>query len=62
LPTIPDGWDSVAVDALPTKVSGELPKLFRVAELKYRLDIEDAGKLWSFVMPVTVRVGGDVEL
>jgi hypothetical protein len=48
-------------------MSGELPKLSGVAELRYRLDIEDAevtrsATMWEFVMPVRVRVGGGVEL
>jgi len=57
----------VTADVLPTKMSGELPKLSEVAELRYRLDIEDAevtrsATMWEFVRPVRVRVGGDVEL
>jgi hypothetical protein len=48
-------------------MSGELPNLSGVAELRYRLDIEDAevtrsATMWEFVMPVRVRVGGGVEL
>jgi len=68
--SISDGWDpltAVTVDVAPTKVSGELPRLSGVAELRYRLDIEDAevtrsAIMWEFVMPVRVPVGGDVEL
>jgi hypothetical protein len=48
-------------------MSGELPKLSGMAELRYRLDTEVAeltrsATMSEFVMPVTLRVGGDVEL
>jgi hypothetical protein len=57
----------VTVEVAPTKMSEELPKLSGVAGLRYRLGIEDAevtrsATMWEFVMPVRVRVGGDVEL